>query len=104
MIIGVPKEIKTQEHRVGLLPSAVYQLVKHGHQVVVERGAGLDAGYPDEDYAAAGAKLVDSHEEAFRTDLLVKVKEPVASEYAFLHKDQILVTYLHLAASLDLTA
>ena len=72
MIIGVPKEIKTQEHRVGLLPSAVYLLARQGHQVVVERGAGVDAGYPDNDYATAGAKLVDSHEEAFRADLIVK--------------------------------
>ena len=103
MTIGVPKEIKTQEHRVGLLPSAAYQLVKHGHQVVVERGAGVDAGFPDEDYAAAGATLVDSHEESFSAELVVKVKEPVASEYSFLRQGQILFTYLHLAASLELT-
>lgn len=103
MIIGVPKEIKTQEHRVGLLPSAAYQLIKHGHQVIVERGAGSDAGYPDADYAAAGAKLVDSHSEAFRAELIVKVKEPLPSEYSLLHKGQILFTYLHLAADLKLT-
>jgi alanine dehydrogenase len=103
MIIGVPKEIKTQEHRVGLLPAAVYQLVKHGHDVVVERGAGVDAGYPDDDYAAAGAKLVGSHEESFRGDLIVKVKEPIASELGFLRKGQILFTYLHLAANRQLT-
>jgi alanine dehydrogenase len=104
MIVGVPKEIKTQEHRVGLLPSGVYQLVKHGHQVNVERGAGADAGYPDNDYSAAGAKLVDTHEEAFHADLIVKVKEPLVSEFPLLHKGQILFTYLHLAASLELTA
>ena len=104
MIIGVPKEIKTQEHRVGLLPSGVYQLTKHGHQVVVECGAGIDAGYPDNDYSAAGAKLVDTHEEAFHADLIVKVKEPLASEFPLLRKDQILFTYLHLAANLELTA
>ena len=103
MLIGVPKEIKTQEHRVGLLPSAVYQLIKHGHQVMVERGAGADAGYPDSDYTAAGAKLVDSHEEAFHADLIVKVKEPLPSEYPLLRKGQILFTYLHLAADLPLT-
>jgi alanine dehydrogenase len=103
MIIGVPKEIKTQEHRVGLLPSGAYQLIKHGHQVVVERGAGVDAGYPDNDYSAAGAKLVDTHEEAFQADLIVKVKEPLASEFPLLHKGQTLFTYLHLAANLDLT-
>jgi len=103
MIIGVPKEIKTQEHRVGLLPSAAYQLVKQGHRVVVERGAGTDAGYPDDDYAAAGATLVAAHEEAFRADLIVKVKEPMPSEYSLLHKGQILFTYLHLAANRELT-
>ncbi len=103
MIIGVPKEIKAQEHRVGLLPSAAYQLAKHGHQVVVERGAGTEAGYPDADYTAAGAKLVQTHEEAFRADLVVKVKEPIASEYGYLRKGQILFTYLHLAASRELT-
>jgi alanine dehydrogenase len=103
MTIGVPKEIKTQEHRVGLLPSAVYQLGKHGHKVLIERGAGTDAGYPDDDYAAAGAQLVDAHEDAFRANLVIKVKEPIASEYSLLRRDQILFTYLHLAASRELT-
>jgi alanine dehydrogenase len=103
MIIGVPKEIKTQEHRVGLLPSAVYQLVKHGHEVLVECCAGTDAGYPDHDYVAAGATLVDAHEEAFRADLVVKVKEPLASETKLLRKGQTLFTYLHLAANRALT-
>ena len=103
MIIGVPKEIKTQEHRVGLLPSAVYQLAKHGHRVVVERGAGVDAGYPDADYAAAGARLVDSHEECFSAELVIKVKEPLASEFGLLRAGQTLFTYLHLAASRELT-
>jgi alanine dehydrogenase len=103
MIIGVPKEIKTQEHRVGLLPSAVYQLGKHGHTVLVERGAGADSGYPDADYLAAGAQLVASHAEAFAAELVVKVKEPVASEYGLLRAGQILFTYLHLAAARELT-
>jgi len=103
MIIGVPREIKAQEHRVGLLPSAAYQLIKQGHQVIVERGAGVDSGYPDEDYASADAKLVETHEEAFRGDLIIKVKEPVPAEYALLRKGQILFTYLHLAANRELT-
>jgi alanine dehydrogenase len=104
MIIGVPKEIKTQEHRVGLLPSGVYQLAKRGHQVVVERGAGVDSGYTDAEYEHAGAKLVDSHEEAFlRGELIVKVKEPIPSEYLLLSKGKILFTYLHLAANRPLT-
>ena len=103
MIIGVPREIKTQEHRVGLLPSAAYELIKHGHEVLVERGAGVDSGYPDQDYVQAGAKLVDTHEEAFRAELVIKVKEPVPSEYPLLRPDQILFTYLHLAANRELT-
>jgi alanine dehydrogenase len=103
MIIGVPKEIKTQEHRVGLLPSAVYQLAKHGHEVLVECCAGADSGYPNDDYVKAGATLVDSHAAAFEADLVVKVKEPIASEYGLLRKSQILFTYLHLAASRKLT-
>jgi alanine dehydrogenase len=103
MIISVPKEIKTQEHRVGLLPSAAYQLIKLGHEVLVEKGAGADSGYPDADYAAAGARLTDSHEKVFAAGLIVKVKEPLASEFPLLRRDQILFTYLHLAADLALT-
>jgi len=103
MIIGVPKETKTQERRVGLLPSGVYQLVKHGHQVIVEHDAGLGSGYTDHDYNQAGAKLAGSHEEPFRADLVVKVKEPLPAEWPFLRQGQTLFTYLHLAASRDLT-
>src|SRR6516162_6634697 len=99
MIIGVPKEIKEQEHRVALLPSAAYQLIKRGHQVVVERGAGAGAGYPDADYEQAGATLVQNHAAAFeRAELIVKVKEPLPAEFALLRPGQILFTYLHLAA------
>jgi len=104
MIIGVPKEIKEQEYRVALLPSGAYQLIKRGHEVVVERGAGLGAGYPDAEYQQAGAKLLDSHREVFdRADLIVKVKEPLPEEFSLLHRGQILFTYLHLAASRGLT-
>ncbi len=104
MIIGVPREIKTKEFRVGLLPSAAYQLIKRGHEVVVERGAGVGSGFPDADYEKAGARLVDAHAEVFRqAELIVKVKEPQASELPLLQKGQILFTYLHLAASRDLT-
>jgi alanine dehydrogenase len=103
MTIGVPKEIKTQEHRVALLPSGVYQLTKHGHHVLVERSAGADSGYPDHDYAAAGARLVDTPAEAFEADLVVKVKEPQPAETALLRAGQTLFTYLHLAASRELT-
>jgi alanine dehydrogenase len=104
MIIGVPKEIKTQEYRVALLPSAAYQLIKRGHTVVAERGAGVGAGYPDAEYEHAGAKLVDSHAAVFaQADLIVKVKEPLPAEYALLRPGQLLFTYLHLAASKPLT-
>ena len=104
MIIGVPKEIKEQEYRVALLPSGAYQLIKRGHEVLVERGAGVGAGYPDSEYEQAGAKLLDAHEEIFqRAGLIVKVKEPLPGEFKLLRRDQILFTYLHLAASRPLT-
>src|ERR1043165_5908416 len=104
MIIGVPKEIKGQEYRVALLPSAAYQLIKRGHQVYVEHGAGAGAGYPDADYANAGATLVADHAGVFeKADMVVKVKEPQPSEYSLLRPGQILFTYLHLAASRSLT-
>ncbi len=104
MIIGVPKEIKIQEYRVALLPGVAYQLVKRGHTVLVERGAGTGAGYPDAGYEQAGATLVSDHAEAFeKADLVVKVKEPQESEYPLLRRGQILFTYLHLAASKPLT-
>jgi alanine dehydrogenase len=104
MIVGVPKEIKGQEYRVALLPSAAYQLIKRGHQVLVERTAGAGTGYPDADYAQAGATMVAEHAAVFeKADLVVKVKEPQPSEYALLRPGQILFTYLHLAASRPLT-
>jgi alanine dehydrogenase len=104
MIIGVPKEIKEQENRVALLPSAAYQLIKRGHSVVVENNAGVGAGFVDEEYRIAGAKLVPEHAQVFaEADLIVKVKEPLASEYALLRKGQLLFTYLHLAANKPLT-
>ncbi len=104
MNIGVPKEIKDQEYRVGLLPSAAYQLIQRGHRVLVERGAGAGAGFPDADYEHAGATLITEHKEAFeRADLVVKVKEPLPSEYPLLRPGQLLFTYLHLAANRPLT-
>src|SRR6185312_1615113 len=104
MIIGVPKEIKDHEYRVALLPSAVYQLIKRGHQVIVERGAGAGAGYPDADYEQAGATMVSDHRAVFeKAGLIVKVKEPLPAEYSLLRPGQILFTYLHLAASRSLT-
>jgi len=104
MIIGLPKEIKTQEHRVAMLPAAAAQLIKRGHTVIVETNAAAGIGYPDSDYSAAGCTLVETHAEVFaRADLIIKVKEPIASEYALLRQGQILFTYLHLAADRPLT-
>src|SRR5580658_1384572 len=104
MIIGVPREIKQQEYRVALLPSGAYQLTKRGHEVLVECGAGVGAGFPDSEYMQAGAKMVDSHKAVFeRADMIVKVKEPLPSEFKLLRRKQILFTYLHLAADKPLT-
>ena len=104
MIIAVPKEIKEQENRVALTPSAAYQLIKRGHRVVVEQNAGAGAGFPDSDYEAVGATMLATHAEVFaEAELIVKVKEPLPSEYSLLRRGQILFTYLHLAANRGLT-
>ena len=104
MIIGVPKEIKEQEQRVALLPSLTNQLTRHGHSVLVERNAGLGSGYPDQDYVKAGAEIVEQAKEVFaRSDMIVKVKEPLQAVFPLLRRGQILFTYLHLAASKSLT-
>jgi len=104
MIVGVPREIKADEHRVALLPSAAYQLIRRGHDVVVETGAGLGSGYSDLEYQKAGASLIPNHAEVFsRADLIVKVKEPQPEELTLLRHGQILFTYLHLAANRELT-
>lgn len=104
MIIGVPKEIKEQEQRVALLPSGTNELTKHGHSVLVETNAGLGSGYSDQDYVKAGAEIVEQAKEVFaRSDMIVKVKEPLKAEFPLLRRGQILFTYLHLAASKSLT-
>lgn len=99
MLIGVPKEIKTLEHRVGLVPSSVKEFVAHGHEVIVERGAGAGINFSDEDYKRAGARIAINAGEVFeQADMIVKVKEPQAQECEMLREDQVLFTYLHLAA------
>ncbi len=104
MKIGVPKEVKQQENRVSLLPSAAYQLKKRGHQVLVEMGAGVGSGYRDADYEQAGATMIKDHASVFEeADLIIKVKEPLPEEYPLLRKGQLLFTYLHLAANRKLT-
>lgn len=103
MEIGVPKETKDQEFRVGLSPSSVRVLSEQGHSVFVEAEAGIGAGFTDADYTQAGATIVTNPEEAWNRELIVKVKEPLAAEYTHLQKGQILFTYLHLAADRRLT-
>src|SRR3989454_12075955 len=104
MTIGIPKEIKEQEQRVGLLPSTAQTLVGHDHTVLVQKNAGVGSGYPDEEYVKAGAQIIESAEEIFqRADMIVKVKEPLPAEWPLLRRGQILFTYLHLAASKALT-
>ena len=98
MRVGVPKEIKKNEHRIGLTPTAVREYVAHGHAVSIQKGAGLGAGFTDKDYEKAGASLVATAEEIFaNSDMIVKVKEPQKVEWEMLREGQILFTYLHLA-------
>lgn len=103
MDIGVPKETKDQEFRVGLSPSSVRVLKESGHNIFVETQAGEGAGFTDDDYRNSGAEIVPTPEAAWNRELVVKVKEPLAAEYKFLQKEQVLFTYLHLAAHRDLT-
>lgn len=103
MIIGIPKEIKNRENRVAIVPGGVKMLVDAGHKVVVERGAGLGAGIPDEKYLAAGATVLEQAAEVWgKAEMIIKVKEPIASEFAYLRPGLILYTYLHLAAAHEL--
>ena len=104
MLVGVPKEIKNHEYRVGLTPTSVREMVKHGHDVIVETQAGVGIGAADAEYEAAGASVIDTAEEIFaRAEMIVKVKEPQAVERAMLREGQLLYTYLHLAPDPDQT-
>ena len=103
MKIGLPKEIKVKENRVALTPGGVASLTRRGHEVYVQVGAGVGSGLSDDEYARAGATLVSSAEEAWAQQMVIKVKEPVSSEYHFLRPDLLLFTYLHLAADRPLT-
>ena len=102
MIIGIPKEIKTMENRVAMTPAGVSVLTSKVHTVLVEKGAGLGSGITDEEYEAAGARIV-SAADAWSADMVIKVKEPLPSEFGYMREGQILFTYLHLAAAKDLT-
>ena len=102
MRVGVPKEVKNHEYRVALTPVGAHELTERGHEVLVQAGAGLGSQIPDEEFVAAGARVVDTATAADdvwgEADLVLKVKEPVASEYGRMRRDQVLFTYLHLAA------
>ncbi len=104
-VVGVPREVKDNERRVSMQPDGVTELVHHGHEVIVEAGAGAGAGFEDEEYESCGAHIVATADEVFETaDLIVKVKEPVPEEYDRFREGQALFTYLHLAADRNLTA
>lgn len=104
MIIGVPKEIKTHENRVALLPGGVLQLKRNGHDVLIEKGAGTGSGFPDEKYIEAGARITDDVEKLWeQSEMIMKVKEPVQVEYSRMKEGQIIFTYFHFAASRELT-
>lgn len=103
MLIGVPKEIKVREYRVGMTPAGVRALVARGHKVIVETNAGEGSGIPDEKYVRAGATIVSTAAEAWGAEMVVKVKEPLKAEYGFFRDGLILYTYLHLAAEPELT-
>ncbi|MDN7247072.1 alanine dehydrogenase [Planococcus shenhongbingii] len=103
MIIGVPKEIKNNENRVALTPSGVVSFLKSGHQVLIEKDAGIGSGFTDEDYSAAGAQIIELAKDVWaQSNMIMKVKEPLPQEYPFFHEGLILFTYLHLAAEPEL--
>lgn len=104
MKIGIPKEIKNNENRVGMTPSGVAELVKHGHQVVVQHTAGEGSGFADEDYVAAGAEILPAIEDVYSAaDMIVKVKEPIEPEYPLIREGQVVFTYFHFASDRELT-
>jgi len=103
MIVGVPTETKTREYRIGINPGGVQSLVRKGHHVIVQRGAGTGSGISDDDLARAGAQLVDSPDAVWAAELVMKVKEPLPDEYRFFRPGLVLFTYLHLAAEPELT-
>ncbi|MBV9592845.1 MAG: alanine dehydrogenase [Actinobacteria bacterium] len=99
MKVGIPREVKNHEYRVAITPSGVHELVRNGHEVFVEQDAGVGSSIPNDDYVAAGAKILGTAEDVWQAgDMILKVKEPIAEEYHRIRKDQVLFTYLHLAA------
>lgn len=104
MRVGIPTEIKNNENRVAITPAGVHELVRRGHEVFIQAGAGIGSGFTDSDYQAQGANMLPTAEEVWAAgDLLLKVKEPIKAEYSLMRRDQVLFTYLHLAASRECT-
>jgi alanine dehydrogenase len=103
MIIGIPKEIKDNENRVGLTPGGVFEFIVNGHEIWIENNAGIGSGFSNEEYIAAGAKIVQTAKEAWSADMVMKVKEPLPEEFEYFREGLILFTYLHLAPEYDLT-
>ena len=104
MLIGIPSEVKNHEYRVAITPAGVHELVRHGHDVVVEHGAGVGSSISDAEYKAAGARVLAAADDVWgEAELVLKVKEPVAEEYGRMRRGQVLFTYLHLAASRECT-
>jgi len=103
--VGVPKEVKNHEYRVAITPAGVHEFARHGHEVLIERGAGVGSSITDDEYVAAGARIIESADDVWAdAELVLKVKEPVEQEYHRMRREQVLFTYLHLAASRDCTA
>ncbi len=104
MVVGIPKEIKSNENRVAITPGGVIELTKRGHEVFIQSGAGVESGFTDQQYLSAGAKTLDTIEEIYATaGMIMKVKEPIQQEYELIRKDQLLFTYFHFASSQQLT-
>ena len=100
MKVGIPREVKNHEYRVAITPAGVHEMITHGHEVVIEKDAGVGSSITDEEFVAAGATIIGSADDVWGTaDLVLKVKEPIAEEYPRMRADQVLFTYLHLAAS-----
>src|SRR3984885_13072500 len=100
MKVGIPREVKNNEYRVAITPSGAHELVRNGHEVVIQAGAGEGSSIPDEDFIAAGAKILPTADDVWAEgDMILKVKEPIAEEYHRMRSGQVLFTYLHLAAS-----
>ena len=102
--VGIPKEIKNNENRVGMTPAGVAELIRHGHEVMVQKTAGEGSGFADSEYVAVGAQMLPTIEDVYReADMIVKVKEPIEPEYKLIRKGQLLFTYFHFASDRELT-